>query len=281
MDPTDRSDAATLASRRIGFVGGGAMATALVGGLCAAGIPAGRIRASEPDASRRRQLTDTLGIETLDDNVALAASCDLVVIAVKPNVVAEALAGIHDAAGSDSPLWISIAAGVPLSKLEAALGGAPRVVRAMPNTPALVGAGATAISSNARVDADDRAAARALFEGVGIVWEAPSEPMLDAVTGLSGSGPAYVFLLLEALVSAGIAEGLPADAASALATQTVYGAAKLALEDPRAPSALRKQVTSPGGTTQAALTRLFDGGLPELVAEAVRAATARSRELGA
>ncbi|MCH2171276.1 pyrroline-5-carboxylate reductase [Myxococcota bacterium] len=281
MDPTNPKSSETLANRRIGFVGGGAMATALAGGLCAAGVSARNIQASEPDEARRRELSEALGIETLDDNATLAASCDLVVIAVKPNVVGDALANIRAAGGSHSPLWISIAAGIPLEKLEAAIGGHPRIVRAMPNTPALVGAGATAISANARVDTRDRAAARALFEGVGTVWEAPSESMLDAVTALSGSGPAYVFLLLEALVNAGIAEGLPAEAASQLATQTVFGAAKLALEDPRTPKALREQVTSPGGTTQAALTRLFERDLPDIVADAVRAATRRSRELGA
>jgi pyrroline-5-carboxylate reductase len=179
-----------------------------------------------------------------------------------------------------SPLWISIAAGVRLESLEAGLGATARIIRAMPNTPSLVRAGATAICGNAQTDASDRSDASSLFESVGFAWEADAENLLDAVTGLSGSGPGYVFLFLEALIDAGEAVGLPREAAERLATQTLYGAAKLALEDDRSPAQLREQVSSPGGTTLAGLAVLDEGGLRETLARAVAAATRRSVELG-
>ena len=179
-----------------------------------------------------------------------------------------------------APLWLSIAAGVSLESLEAHLPSGARVVRAMPNTPCLIGAGATAIARGAAADASDAQMATALFEKVGTVWEAPDEALLDAVTGLSGSGPAYVFVLLEALSDAGVHMGLPRAAATQLATQTVYGAARLALETGRHPGELKDQVTSPGGTTIAGLERLEAKGFRAAVHEAVAAATRRSRELG-
>ncbi|NQZ95940.1 MAG: pyrroline-5-carboxylate reductase [Myxococcales bacterium] len=271
----------SLDGKHIGFIGAGAMASALAGGLRTAGIPSERIFASDPDARRRDAVSKDLGIAVGDDNAELAARSDVVVIAVKPNIVTEAV-GAARAAGVDveRPVWISIAAGVTLARLEAAIGGSPRVVRAMPNTPALVGAGATAFCANRQAGPEDSGAARALFEAVGVCWEAPDEGMLDAVTGLSGSGPAYVFLLLEALAEAGVAQGLPEEAAAELASQTVFGAAKLARESDKSPAALREQVSSPGGTTVAGLEHLREGRFPETVVGAVAVATARSRELG-
>lgn len=267
-----------LDRQRIGFVGGGAMAEALAGGLVAAGLAPERICAADPDPSRRKHLAEALGIGTSADNADAALGSDTCVVAVKPAVVAGSLAAIprEVAAG---PLWISIAAGVPLARLAAALPPDARIVRAMPNTPALVRAGATAICANARVGAEDLAVATALFESVGTCWTAPEESLLDAVTGLSGSGPAYVFVFLEALADAGVRVGLPRDAALSLAIQTVLGAARLASEGGRAPAQLRDQVTSPGGTTIAGLERLESGGLRAAVYDAVAAATARSREL--
>lgn len=271
-----------LATQRIGFIGAGAMAEALAGGLAASGVPRERILASDVDAARRRAFETRLAVATTPDNARLARESDLVVLAVKPGVVPAVLAELRRGAASEVArvLWISLAAGVPLAVLEAGLGSPVRVVRAMPNTPALVRAGATGLFGNAATTNDDRAAARALFESVGVAWEAPEEAQLDAVTGLSGSGPAYLFAFLEALIEAGTAVGLPHEAAELLAKQTAFGAAKLALESERSPAELRRQVSSPGGTTLAGLARLEALGFAGALGEAVRAATRRAGELG-
>jgi pyrroline-5-carboxylate reductase len=268
-----------LVSRRVGFLGGGAMAEALAGGLVAAGVPKAQLRAADPDATRRRMLAERLGIAVSADNAEAVEGADVVVIAVKPGIVVPALAALHGALAGRAPLWVSIAAGVKLSSLSSALPDGARVVRAMPNTPALVRCAATAICGNARASADDLALARALFESVGSCWAAPDEALLDAVTGLSGSGPAYVFVFLEALADAGVRVGLPRDAANALARQTVLGAARLAEVSGRHFAELKDQVTSPGGTTIAGLERLEAGGLRAALYEAVAAATRRSKEL--
>jgi len=271
----------SLAGRRIAFIGGGAMAEALAGGLIAGGVSASQIRIAEPLPERCAQLRDRLGVAAGADYADAVRDSDLVVLAVKPGVVPTALAALRaEDLDLTSPLWISIAAGVRLESLEAGLGATARIIRAMPNTPSLVGAGATAICGNARTDDSDRSDASSLFESVGIAWEADSEDLLDAVTGLSGSGPGYVFLFLEALIDAGEGAGLPREAAERLATQTLYGAAKLALEDDRSPAQLREQVSSPGGTTLAGLAVLDQGSLREILARAVAAATRRSVELG-
>jgi pyrroline-5-carboxylate reductase len=273
--------ALSLASASIGLLGGGAMGEALAAGVLAAGVPRERVCACDPEPARREHLAKVLGVRASASNGDAAAS-DVVVIAVKPGLVKPvlgALGGPGNAALAQ-PLWISIAAGVSLAAIEGALPRGARVVRAMPNTPALVRAGATAYTANAACGAGDRALAKALFEGIGLAWECPNEALLDAVTGLSGSGPAYVFVLLEALSDAGVRMGLPRDAATALATQTVLGSAKLAQETGRHPAALKDQVTSPGGTTIAGLERLEAGGFRAALHEAVEAATKRSKELG-
>jgi len=272
-----------LAERRIGFVGAGAMAEALAGGLLASGVAAERLRAADPDPVRRRAFVERLGVEAGGENAAVLRASDLVVLAVKPAVVPAVLAELAAAAPADAArvLWISIAAGVPLDVLAAPLPRGARIVRAMPNTPALVRAGATGFAGNAGASAEDRRAALALFESVGFAWEAPDEALLDAVTGLSGSGPAYLFAFVEALVEAGVAVGLPRGTAEALAKHTAAGAARLALESERSPAELRRQVSSPGGTTLAGLARLEAQGFAGAVAEAVAAATRRAGELGA
>jgi pyrroline-5-carboxylate reductase len=268
-----------LADVRIGFLGGGAMAEALLGGLLGGGSD--RLCASDPDPARREHLASVLGIATHAANSDVVEASDVVVIAVKPSVAAPALATLRGA-GVDTgrPLWISIAAGVTLASLEAALGSGARIVRAMPNTPALVGEGATGYCGNANTDDDDLEIACRLFEKVGYAWSAQSEVQLDAVTGLSGSGPAYVFAFLEALIEAGEAEGLPHAAAEQLALQTTFGAAKLALKSERTPADLRHQVSSPGGTTLAGLAKLEAHGFAEAIRAAVKAATLRAGELG-
>ncbi len=269
-----------LEGLRIGFVGGGAMAEALLAGLVAAGLAPDRLLASDPVAARREALAARFGVRASDRNADVVAGSDVVVLAVKPALVGTVLGELSSGAAATQPLWVSIAAGVSLASLASALPDGARIVRAMPNTPALVRASATAFVPGAACTADDRVRVRALFETVGSTWEAPAEALLDAVTGLSGSGPAYVFVFLEALSDAGVRAGLPRDAATLLATQTVLGAARLALETGRHPAALKDEVTSPGGTTIAGLERLEAGGLRAAVYEAVAAATARSKELG-
>jgi pyrroline-5-carboxylate reductase len=274
--------AGALDGLRIGFLGAGAMGEALAGGLVAAGVPAARLRAADPEAARREAVAQALAIAVGDDNAAVVRESDVVVVAIKPGLVGRVLAALRKDLGADlaRPLWVSIAAGVSLAKLAAELPAGARIVRAMPNTPALVRAGATAFAANATTTATDRAVVQALFESVGLAWEAPDEALLDAVTGLSGSGPAYVFVFLEALADAGVRAGLPREAAHRLACQTVLGSARLALESGLHPGQLKDRVTSPGGTTIAGLARLEAGGLRAAVLDAVEAATRRSRELG-
>ncbi len=268
-----------LDALRIGFIGAGAMARALAGGLAKAGVPVGQIRAADPADEQRGLFEQEVGGQVTDDNSTVVSESDVVVLSVKPGIVGTVLDGLSGSGSLDRPLWISIAAGVTLEAIGERLPGGSRIVRAMPNTPALVAAGATAYCPNAASTDADRAIAHALFESVGIAWHAPAESMLDAVTGLSGSGPAYVFLLLEALGDAGVRVGLPREAAHQFACQTVYGATRLAMETGRHPAALKDQVTSPGGTTIAGLEQLEAGGVRSAIYKAVAAATARSREL--
>lgn len=272
----------TLLGQRIGFLGGGAMAEALLAGLVAAGAPPDRLLVSDPAPARREHLAHRFGVRTTSENLEVVAGSEAVVLAVKPGLVPPVLEGLAAPSPADllRPLWISIAAGIPLARLGDSLPTGARIVRAMPNTPALVRAGMTAWLAGGGCGDADRALARALFETVGAAWECPSEAQLDAVTGLSGSGPAYVFVFLEALSDAGVRVGLPRAAASLLACQTVLGAARMVQETGRHPAELKDQVTSPGGTTIAGLERLEAGGLRAAVYDAVSAATARSRELG-
>lgn len=267
-----------LERTKIGFIGCGAMARALAGGLIKVGVSADQILASDPFAAARSQFEALIGAKTVMDNAEVVAQADVVVLAVKPGTVVTMLSAL-DAAHCVRPLWISIAAGVPLSQLQRALPSAARVVRTMPNTPALVGAGATAYFPAASVGDADLELTEAILEAAGWCWRAPSEDLLDAVTGLSGSGPAYVFLILEALADAGVRQGLPREAAQALATRTVLGSAKLALETGSHPAVLKDQVSSPGGTTIAGLEQLEAHGVRAAIYAAVRAATERSKAL--
>jgi pyrroline-5-carboxylate reductase len=273
--------AMVLKTTSIGSIGGGAMAEALLGGLLASGLSPDQLFATDPDPDRRRHLTESLGIATGDDNDEAVRRSDVVLLAVKPGVIHAVLDGLTcPEAERLRPLWVSIAAGVTLEGLGSGLPKGAHIVRAMPNTPALIRTGATGICGNDAASDHDLQVARALFDCVGLTWESPREDLLDAVTGLSGSGPAYVFAFLEALMDAGEAAGLPREAAEQLTLQTVYGAAKLALESDKTPAELRRQVSSPGGTTLAGLARLGDEGFAEAIHAAVRAATDRAEELG-
>ena len=274
---SDANDA--LKDCRIGFIGCGAMAQALAGGLLAAGVGAENLSGSDPFAAGRDFFENELGIATHEDNAALIADRDVIVMCVKPGLVASILDDLAGGTDLARPLWISIAAGVSLGKYAERLPDRARVVRVMPNTPALVRAGASAICPNSHSTQTDLAIAEALFASVGTTWTTRDEGLIDAVTGLSGSGPAYVFLIMEALGDAGVRQGLPRDAAYQLAFQTVMGAAKLAIETGEHPGVLKDRVTSPGGTTIAGLEQLESGGVRASIYEAVAAATRRSREL--
>lgn len=269
---------AGLEQSRIGFIGCGAMARALAGGLIEAGVAASQIVASDPFAAARKQFEQAIGAKPIEDNADVVSQADVVVLAVKPGFVTPVLEDLGPSLGA-RPLWISIAAGVPLDQLQSALPAGARIVRTMPNTPALVGAGATAYFPASSVSEAEIQLTEAILEATGWCWRAPNEGLLDAVTGLSGSGPAYVFLILEALADAGVRQGLPRDAAQALATRTVLGAAKLALETGTHPGQLKDQVTSPGGTTIAGLEQLEAHGVRAALYDAVGAATERSRAL--
>ena len=263
----------------IAFVGGGNMARSLVGGLVARGRAAGTIRIAEPVAALREALAHDFGVRVFADNAEAVAGADTWVLAVKPQVMRQVCEGLAAQAQASRPLVVSIAAGITSTQLERWLGGALAVVRTMPNTPALLGAGVTGLFANARVDAGQRTATEALLSAAGQTVWIDDEARMDAVTALSGSGPAYVFLLAEAMQAAGEAEGLPAEAARTLALRTILGAARMLTEGEEPPAELRRRVTSPGGTTQAAIETFEAGGFRALVARAIRAAAERGRPL--
>lgn len=269
-----------IGGRKICFIGGGNMAEALIRGLIASGAAkAADITATDQRQERLEELRRTFEIEVTRDNLAAVKQADVVVLAVKPQVMGRALAQI--APGIDaSKLIVSVAAGVPIAAIEHKLGRGVRIVRAMPNTPALVGAGATAIACSEHATPEDEALAKALFDAVGLTVVV-EESLLDAVTGLSGSGPAYLFLIIEALSDAGVKVGLPRYTAQQLAAQTVLGSAKLQIETGVHPGQLKDQVTSPGGTAIAGLHTLEAGGLRTTLINAVESATQRAKQLGA
>lgn len=269
-----------MSERRIGFVGGGNIANAIIrGALASAALQPGRVRISDVSEDLLARRAREHGITTTTSNSELVEWADVIVFAVKPQVLGAVLAGCADAVSTDS-LVISVAAGVPTHFYEAKLRAGARVVRAMPNTPALALAAATAIAPGAHATDEDLAEAKALFDSVGRTVKL-SESHMDAVTGLSGSGPAYVMLMIEALADGGVNVGLPRDTALLLAAQTVYGSAKLLLELGEHPGRMKDMVTSPGGTTIAGVRALERGGLRHALMDAVEAATQRGRELEA
>ncbi|HVI97085.1 MAG TPA: pyrroline-5-carboxylate reductase [Anaeromyxobacter sp.] len=265
--------------KKIAFLGAGNMAEALVKGLLRAGIAAqSDVICAEPRLDRREELAKRYGVTALASNLEAAEQADVVVLSVKPQTMEDLLDEIAPAI-DHRKLVISIAAGISIHAIARKLGAGVRIVRTMPNTPALVGAGATALARGAHATDADLGEAKRLFEAVGIA-HVVDEHLLDAVTGLSGSGPAFVFLAIEALADGGVKVGLARPVAMALAAQTVMGAAKLVLETGEHPGRLKDQVTSPGGTAIAGVHALEDGGLRAALIAAVDAATRRSRELG-
>src|SRR5579871_1096572 len=263
----------------IGFLGAGKMATALAKGLIRAEIvtPSQVIGSDVSEAASAAFAKET-GAKTAGTNHEVAKFAEVLVLAVKPDQVAGALGEIHEHI-TEKHLLISIAAGVTIAKLEGALGKGARVIRVMPNTPALVGASATGFALGKSATGADGELAKKLFGAVGVAFQV-KEALLDAVTGLSGSGPAYVYMFIEGLSDGGVASGLPRDVATKLAAQTVLGAAKMVLETNHHPGALKDMVASPGGTTIAGLHALERAGLRAALMDAVEAATTRARELG-
>jgi pyrroline-5-carboxylate reductase len=263
-----------IAARGMVLLGCGKMGSAMLAGWLARGLPAASVWVIDPQPS------DWVRSSGVHINAGLPAAPTIALVAVKPQMMGAALPGLA-ALGNGTTLFVTVAAGTPIANYEAVLGGRTPLIRAMPNTPAAIGQGITAIVGNASAQAADLDLAEALLSAVGQVVRLTSESQMDAVTAVSGSGPAYVFHLIETLAAAGEAEGLPADLAMRLARVTVAGAGALAMAAEESPAELRRNVTSPSGTTQAALEVLMDPamGLPPLMRRAVARAAARSREL--
>lgn len=264
----------------VGFIGGGRMATALAQGFCRNGLARDRISAVDPDSQARNIFVDSVGqgVRVHDKLCSELLQADVLILAVKPQIMTQVLTGLENQI-SKSQLIISIAAGINVSTIEDSLPAGSRVIRVMPNTPCLVGSGACGVSAGNSATSKDLEIVHALLESVGIVEVIP-EKLMNAVTGLSGSGPAYVFQIIEALSDGGVRMGLPRTTATRLASQTLLGAAKMVLETGEHPGQLKDAVTSPAGTTIAGVHALESGGLRAALMNAVRASAERSAELG-
>lgn len=263
----------------LSFIGGGNMAGSLIAGLITDGWNPASIRVSDSDNRQLERLSQRFPIMTTSDNVQAVKDADVVIMAVKPQVMEGVASALAASVSSKQPLVISIAAGIPEAALRQWLGDKTAIVRCMPNTPAMVQSGATAMYANPFVTDEQRSIAESILRAVGIIIWVDDEAMMDAVTALSGSGPAYIFLFLEALQSAGRELGFSGETAYLLALQTVFGAAKMALESEEDAATLRQRVTSPGGTTEHAISTFQEGGFEKLVSKALHAAAERSREL--
>ena len=266
-------------SERIACIGGGNMARAILGGLVRRGHPPAALTVAEPLAALRLALAEEFGVQVTADNTAAVALADVVLLAVKPQHLKTVVSGLATTLRARQPLVLSIAAGITTHSLQQWIGAELPLVRAMPNTPALIGRGATGLYATPNTGAPARQLAESLLTAIGIVEWVAEETQLEAVTALSGSGPAYFFLFLECLERAGVALGLPAATARRLTLETAAGAAELARNSELDPAALRVQVTSQGGTTEQALKVFQDGGFNALVAAALSAAAHRAREL--
>lgn len=255
------------------------MARSLIGGLIADGWDPARIRAADADPGQLERISGTFPVSTFTQNSAAAADADVVVLAVKPQITAAVARELADTIVRQQPLVISIAAGIREATLRGWLGEQAAIVRSMPNTPAMVQSGAAALYANSAVSEAQRSIAESILRAVGIALWIEDESLMDAVTALSGSGPAYFFLFMEALETAGCELGLPAQTARLLTLQTAFGAAKMALESSEDVATLRRRVTSPGGTTESAIAVLEKSGFTGLLNRALQAAATRSREI--
>lgn len=265
--------------RPIGFIGGGNMACSLIGGLIADGYNAGDIRVSDPSDQQRRFVESAYGVITLTSNKDIITCSDIIVLAVKPQIIKSVITDLGAEIHNKKSLVISIAAGISVENLSRWLGENIPIVRAMPNIAVLVKSGATALYANPLVSDDQRNQAESIMRAVGLTLWLDDESHMDAVTALSGSGPAYMFLVVEVLENAALKLGLPRETAHLLALQTAFGAAKMALESSEDCATLRARVTSPGGTTEQAIEVLKNGDIQGLFDRALKAAHQRAREL--
>jgi len=263
---------------KIGFIGGGNMARSLIGGLVSAGYPAEALSVADPNESIRTALAADFGVNATADNQQIMDHCDVVVLAVKPQVMRNVTSALQVGQKKEH-LYLSVAAGIRTASLANWLGGETAIVRAMLNTPALVQSGATGLFANPHVSSNQRDLAESIMRAAGLVQWVEDEALMDVVTALSGSGPAYLFLVMEAMEKAAQKLGLPAETARLLTVQTAFGAAKLALEIEEDPAVLRENVTSPGGTTERAIQVLHQEGLEDIFYNALRAARDRAQEL--
>lgn len=266
-------------SDSITFIGGGNMARSLIGGLIAAGKAADKIRVAEPVETLRQTLAADFSVQVFAQGQEAVKGSAIWLLAVKPQVMKSLCQSLVEQAQAQKPLLVSVAAGITSEQISNWLGGGLAVVRTMPNTPALLGAGVTGLYANSQVTQSQRQAAQALLQGAGATVWIDNENLMDAVTAVSGSGPAYVFLLAEAMQAAGEAEGLSAEAARSLTIQTLLGAAKMLTHDDTPAAELRRRVTSPGGTTQAAIESFEADDFRAIVARAIHAARQRGIEL--
>ncbi|MHB8742249.1 MAG: pyrroline-5-carboxylate reductase [Sulfuricaulis sp.] len=270
---------ANLAQPLVGFIGAGNMARGVASGLIKNGWGHDQIILADPELSQREAIESVLGVKTFAHNGDVAARADILVLAVKPQILGDVAKSLASAVQKNRPLVISIAAGVRITDIDRWLGAGLAIVRAMPNTAALIGSGASGMYANDRVSQSMRDQAESILRAVGVTVWLTDEHLMDVVTALSGSGPAYFFLVMEALEQATIEAGLDPKQARLLTLETAYGAAKMALECPEEPAQLRKRVTSPGGTTEQAVKVLEQGDIRRLFKQAVQAAIIRAREI--
>lgn len=273
------SSSANTAHPLVGFIGAGNMARSLAGGLLKNGWSPAQVILADPEAAQREAIENLLGVKAFPDNSAVAARADILVLAVKPQMLADVARALAPAVQQKKPLIISIAAGVRIEDIDRWLGGDLAIVRAMPNTAALIGSGASGMYANSRVSKGMRNQAESILRAVGVTAWLEDEYLMDVVTALSGSGPAYFFLVMEALEQAAIESGLDPKQARLLTLETAFGAAKMALEGHEEPLQLRHRVTSPGGTTEQAVKVLEEGGVRRLFRNAIQAAVDRGREI--
>jgi pyrroline-5-carboxylate reductase len=264
---------------RIVFIGAGNMASAIFGGMLDSGYPAEAIVATSRSQEKRDDISQRYGIRTMQDNLAAVQEADVLILAVKPQMMRDLCLSLRETVQVRRPLVVSVAAGLDAATLDGWLGGGLALIRCMPNTPSLVGAGVSGLYANDRVSEGERQLVTELLTSVGLVEWVDQEAQIEAVTAISGSGPAYFFLFMEAMEAAGIELGLPAESARRLALQTAFGAAKMARESEFDPAELRRRVTSPNGTTERAINAFEEAGLRDIVGRATQACAERAREL--